>query len=1021
MEFVFVENTTMHLDLGEIINAVKDRDLPLYGLMISVHSGEALPYTDYSVGKSLLFSSVSFPILRFKRYMLVTTPVKNTVNIEYDDTNNKLSLSKASTYDLLIDEKLDIRNDFNSLGKLKRKYVKNESGSYELKESADYNYLGLKKKNKDGENRTIYYKYDYFNRPVETRFIEDNTSAPHKTIEYSIEDFHGVKYKTKTIFDEEDYFTKEFYDVNGNVIISQRGKGASYTETTFNYDDLGRLKTVTSPMGKVTSYYYDTRGNLSQRTDPDLGTEKFKYDKFGNLRFSVNTAAGSERDLKFTSYDDLGRPVITGLLPADIGIDNLNGDLDYSVNQGSISHFENYESDINNFVVVNMYDQYLETGVFSNISPPVSATYINEQHIKGKLVATAFRSSLDDNWSYKVYTYDYLGQIKEMWVKFENMSWKKIVTEYDNLGNITKQYIPNTFYFWYSYDRQGRLDTVKSNRVDSKLTAKIEAAYNYDNSDRITNQYYPNLPYNQRNDYIYDAKGRLTQITNTLGSTSVRFRESLNYFDNDNIQNQDIRNLGAFGWGDYSFAFNYDHQSRLSLLNSTGEFNFSKSYSYDNDGNFILVDDSRYTRLIYDYTRGTNKLEFVWNGQNNYYTYDYKGNVKTDDKNNVTFNTINYQNLPQRVTKSGGAIKYKYDETGQRIYKDAFGEKEFYLRDFTGKELAIYDAASGRIKMANIHGNGLVGRIEMTWDSTEVVLIKGDVVIHTGKWVVTRGDERYYYVKDHLGSIRHTYDTSGVAAVTAQDYLPYGGILREYNNASPNERYKFTEKERDTETSYDYFGARYYDSDIGRWLSVDPLADLQPGINPYHYSFNNPLKYTDPTGMMPLFETIDELHDYLFPEFAGDDPPKGKKDLKDQEKNKKSDRETNLLLGINTGLGYSFLTQEKLIEMSPQFWQSSKGVNLSASAAAPFKILGNLTISVAAAYYGLKAVNAKGESERLGYIADVLASTAGYFYPFGTIVSATYFLVLRDINDFPSGDKPSFYIPDNTYVKQAEM
>ncbi|MCF8355203.1 MAG: RHS repeat-associated core domain-containing protein [Melioribacteraceae bacterium] len=194
--------------------------------------------------------------------------------------------------------------------------------------------------------------------------------------------------------------------------------------------------------------------------------------------------------------------------------------------------------------------------------------------------------------------------------------------------------------------------------------------------------------------------------------------------------------------------------------------------------------------------------------------------------------------------------------------------------------------------MANIHGNGLVGRIEMTWDSTEVVIIKGDVVIHTGKWVVTREDERYYYVKDHLGSIRHTYDTSGVAAVAAQDYLPFGGILREYNNASPNERYKFTEKERDRETSYDYFGARYYDSDIGRWLSVDPLADLQPGINPYHYSFNNPLKYTDPTGMMPLFETIDELHDYLFPEFA-DDPSNNTEDgsASDDKNNKKTNND----------------------------------------------------------------------------------------------------------------------------------
>ena len=67
--------------------------------------------------------------------------------------------------------------------------------------------------------------------------------------------------------------------------------------------------------------------------------------------------------------------------------------------------------------------------------------------------------------------------------------------------------------------------------------------------------------------------------------------------------------------------------------------------------------------------------------------------------------------------------------------------------------------------------------------------------------------------------------------VSAQDYYPYGGILRSYSTGgnSINDRYKFTQKERDQETGYDYFGARYYDSDLGRWMTPDPLADKYPG------------------------------------------------------------------------------------------------------------------------------------------------------------------------------------------------
>ncbi len=60
--------------------------------------------------------------------------------------------------------------------------------------------------------------------------------------------------------------------------------------------------------------------------------------------------------------------------------------------------------------------------------------------------------------------------------------------------------------------------------------------------------------------------------------------------------------------------------------------------------------------------------------------------------------------------------------------------------------------------------------------------------------------------------------------------------------------YKFAAKERDEETGYDYFGARYYDSDLSQWLSVDPMAGEYPSISPYAYCANNPIKFIDPDG-----------------------------------------------------------------------------------------------------------------------------------------------------------------------------
>ena len=59
----------------------------------------------------------------------------------------------------------------------------------------------------------------------------------------------------------------------------------------------------------------------------------------------------------------------------------------------------------------------------------------------------------------------------------------------------------------------------------------------------------------------------------------------------------------------------------------------------------------------------------------------------------------------------------------------------------------------------------------------------------------------------------------------------------------------FTGKERDSETGFSYFGARYYDSDLMTgWLSVDPLADKYPGLSPYAYCAWNPVKLVDPDG-----------------------------------------------------------------------------------------------------------------------------------------------------------------------------
>jgi len=95
---------------------------------------------------------------------------------------------------------------------------------------------------------------------------------------------------------------------------------------------------------------------------------------------------------------------------------------------------------------------------------------------------------------------------------------------------------------------------------------------------------------------------------------------------------------------------------------------------------------------------------------------------------------------------------------------------------------------------------------------------------------------------------RHHTDATGYVDQHIQ-YLPFGELFISQRNTSFDSRYKFTAKELDNETQYTYFGARYLDSDISIWLSVDPLAWKYPSLSPYMYVAGNPLRLIDPNGM----------------------------------------------------------------------------------------------------------------------------------------------------------------------------
>jgi RHS repeat-associated protein len=107
-----------------------------------------------------------------------------------------------------------------------------------------------------------------------------------------------------------------------------------------------------------------------------------------------------------------------------------------------------------------------------------------------------------------------------------------------------------------------------------------------------------------------------------------------------------------------------------------------------------------------------------------------------------------------------------------------------------------------------------------------------------------------YLTTDQLGSTRLLTKADGTVAVT-YDYLPFG---MEFAQSADTNRIRFTGKERDAETGLDYFGARYFSGAQGRFTSPDPLLSSGRPWDPqswnrYAHGLNNPLRYSDPTGL----------------------------------------------------------------------------------------------------------------------------------------------------------------------------
>jgi RHS repeat-associated protein len=259
------------------------------------------------------------------------------------------------------------------------------------------------------------------------------------------------------------------------------------------------------------------------------------------------------------------------------------------------------------------------------------------------------------------------------------------------------------------------------------------------------------------------------------------------------------------------------------MLNGNKKF-WGNTYSYDAWGNLLNKTKIGTACAGENLSLTADAHNWIHATGGSDYLYDAAGNMTF----NATPPTQTYSyDQENRLTGAAG-YAYTYDGDGNRVRKS------------TGSTGTLYWYMTP----------GIVGESDLSGNLTdEYVFFDGERVARKS----TNGV--FYYFSDHLKTASVITDSAGVIRAES-DYYPWGGELQFVANDSNH--YKFTGKERDSETQLDYFGARHYSNGLGRWVTPDwsakpaavPYAVLgdPQSLNLYTYVRNIPTTGVDPDG-----------------------------------------------------------------------------------------------------------------------------------------------------------------------------
>ena len=689
---------------------------------------------------------------------------------------------------------------------------------------------------------------------------------------YSIgNDLSGRRRFKTIVLDPNGNRTTQYSDYAGRQVQVTDALGGT---TRFQYDNLGQLTRSTDPEGFHTHYAYDNLGRLIQRSHPDAGTTAYAYDPAGNITKQITPLGEIIFDytyyrLAHKRYSDMDGNNVTytyhlGGRISDILDGTGHRKLGYDA-LGNLVHEDRYVAipDSDNALAFHTAYTYDSWGRMRSMTYPDGEQVDYTYRWGGDLFSVHGAKGADSYRYVDSIAYNALGQ-----------------RAYIRYGNGTSA--------TYAYDSLHRLTQLRCYESLGNKMQEIE--YAFDQAGNITDinntaGAIGPLGGNYANRYRYDALHRLA----TADADDLRF-----------IQKYHITPAGRPAttqqhlFGDEAmkyYAYNRYHQPhaprRIYVESIRPELH---DLRWDQAGNLGQVstrdEHSGDVRSRFLYWTEDNRLHTVVDDRyHSYYAYDHAGERTLKiagpcDALDVSAWVMHSHSPLQKFTlypspyvvvSDHGYTKHYYAGTERLAARVGGGFGKAVLHEqqegLTRQARDLFHQSLGSIQARRPLAAPGIHREKHLEDAVfsrmaSHISVPENLEAHVEIWnrdflqsmrdLVSDAPEPdvYFYHSDHLGSASWITDANGEAVQHLQ-YLPYGEpyVNQRAAGSTYRERFTFTGKERDEETGYGYFGARYMDYELmTMWLSVDPLADKYPSISPYNYCMWNPIKLIDPDG-----------------------------------------------------------------------------------------------------------------------------------------------------------------------------